>query len=497
MAMTRAKASQVTAKLDATGSTVRGLDDKLAEFVSVKDFGADPTGAADSTTAIQAAIDAHRGKIFFPVGTYKISSTIIVKEERILIGEGGGAYFSGPGFDRLTVLKPTAGFTGTKVIDVDPANIGAGLSYIYGVALRDLCIDCINIKNEAKTIISLFSLSNTETFDSIRIINNNNNCAIRIGISANVAAFECDGLVFNNIYCLQENALHTYLTPVVAIEAANEVTFRDSKFQRGALVSTVGSTAVYVTAASGRAVNAVTFDSCSFTGANVGLRIEGKNTDGSGPRWIRCLHGTFEGPLYPIVISGTATRPAQFCTIGPGNRLHPVGTILEGVVLGAYASNNTVYADEVTSVVCNENASGNTIFGGQSFTDSGTNNARLFRNANKIDVNGLFIESWTRPTLGASWVDTTASRSQAGYKKDSFGTVYLKGYLTGGTWGFPNYIFTLPAGYRPPVSGRSFEIVATGDTGVNVKIVVLQTGEVFGVGSGTQLCLDGISFLTN
>jgi hypothetical protein len=33
MALTRAKASQVTAKLDATGSTVRGLDDKLAEFV--------------------------------------------------------------------------------------------------------------------------------------------------------------------------------------------------------------------------------------------------------------------------------------------------------------------------------------------------------------------------------------------------------------------------------------------------------------------------------
>jgi hypothetical protein len=39
MAMTRAKASQITTKLGSTG-TVRGLDDKLAEMVSVKDFGA-------------------------------------------------------------------------------------------------------------------------------------------------------------------------------------------------------------------------------------------------------------------------------------------------------------------------------------------------------------------------------------------------------------------------------------------------------------------------
>jgi hypothetical protein len=57
MAMTRAKASQVTAKLDATGSTVRGLDDKLAEFVSVKDFGADPANSnAANKTALQLAI---------------------------------------------------------------------------------------------------------------------------------------------------------------------------------------------------------------------------------------------------------------------------------------------------------------------------------------------------------------------------------------------------------------------------------------------------------
>lgn len=466
-------------------------------FVSVLDFGAKGDGVTDDTAAIQAAINEHRGNILIPTGTYKISSTIIVKEERILVGEGGGAYFSGSGYQRLSVLKPTALFAGSKVIDIDPANIGAGLAYIYGVALRDLAIDCINIKDDNKVIINCASLSNTETFDSVRVINNNNNWALKIGVSANVSALECDGLVFNNLYCLQENASHTYSTPIVAIEAANEISFRDCKFQRGALVDTIGTTAVYVSASTGRAVNAVTFDSCSFTGANVGLRIVGKDADGSGPRWIRCVNGTFEGPKYPVVIVGTTSRPAQFCTIGPGNRLHPIGTISTGIVLDSYASNNTIFADEVTSVVCNADAVGNTIYGGSSFTDGGTSNARIFRNTNKMDANGFYLEAWTRPSLGSSWLDTTASRSQAGYRKDSFGNVYLKGYLTGGTWGDPNYIFTLPVGYRPPVSGRSFEIRATGDSGVSVKITVLDTGEVFGVGSGSQLCLDGIQFNAN
>lgn len=46
--------------------------------LNVLDFGADPTGVADSTAAIQAAIDTalNNTQVFVPVGTYKISSTI-------------------------------------------------------------------------------------------------------------------------------------------------------------------------------------------------------------------------------------------------------------------------------------------------------------------------------------------------------------------------------------------------------------------------------------
>lgn len=65
-----------------TGSTSRALNDKLGEFLSVKDFGAKGDGATDDTAAIQAAltyIAANGGALFWPEGEYlsgNVSATL-------------------------------------------------------------------------------------------------------------------------------------------------------------------------------------------------------------------------------------------------------------------------------------------------------------------------------------------------------------------------------------------------------------------------------------
>ena len=89
-----------------TGAVDRTTASKLQESVSVLDFGADPTGATDSTTAIQNAINSipllvnstdHGYELYFPPGIYKITSTLTVGYRRItfwapsVMGSGAAA----------------------------------------------------------------------------------------------------------------------------------------------------------------------------------------------------------------------------------------------------------------------------------------------------------------------------------------------------------------------------------------------------------------------
>jgi len=64
-----------------TNSVPETVTAKLSQYISVKDFGATGDGTTDDTTALQNAINyciANQRKLFVNVGTYKISSPLIV-----------------------------------------------------------------------------------------------------------------------------------------------------------------------------------------------------------------------------------------------------------------------------------------------------------------------------------------------------------------------------------------------------------------------------------
>ena len=64
---------------------------------NVIDFGADPTGSADSTTAIQAAVNSLTvGVVVFPAGTYKVSAKIILKSNVSLTGNNATLTYATP-----------------------------------------------------------------------------------------------------------------------------------------------------------------------------------------------------------------------------------------------------------------------------------------------------------------------------------------------------------------------------------------------------------------
>jgi Pectate lyase superfamily protein len=66
--------------------------------ISVLDYGADPTGASDSTAAIQTACNVG-GAVFFPRGNYHISQQINITLPGVYSGEGGAT--------TITLVNPT------------------------------------------------------------------------------------------------------------------------------------------------------------------------------------------------------------------------------------------------------------------------------------------------------------------------------------------------------------------------------------------------------
>lgn len=85
--LARGDGSLVSVRSPLAEAVSRSLSGKLAELVSVKDFGAVGDGLSDDTAAIQAAIDAvgavDDGVVFFPTGKYRITTSLNLTNGRV------------------------------------------------------------------------------------------------------------------------------------------------------------------------------------------------------------------------------------------------------------------------------------------------------------------------------------------------------------------------------------------------------------------------------
>jgi hypothetical protein len=71
-----------------TGAVATDVQSKLREWVSVTDFGADPTGVIDSYSAFVTALAAS-DHVFVPAGTYQVGTQINITGDKIIEGLGG------------------------------------------------------------------------------------------------------------------------------------------------------------------------------------------------------------------------------------------------------------------------------------------------------------------------------------------------------------------------------------------------------------------------
>lgn len=117
--------------------------DRLRGFVTVKDFGAVGDGVTDDTAAIQAAINSQifsnrtGGEVYFPVGTYKITSALIVLNASGVRLRGAGGNYSA-----AKITQATTGLASIILQNTENCVIG-GFS-ISGLGSSD--VDSIGIQ---------------------------------------------------------------------------------------------------------------------------------------------------------------------------------------------------------------------------------------------------------------------------------------------------------------------------------------------------------------
>lgn len=271
-------------------AVARSAQDKMRDFVSVKDFGAVGDGVADDTAAIQAAITYAATSalsvqytsfaaqssvtVCFPAGLYKVTSTITVPSTELnflLSGMGGRATFVGanPATTKCFVLEQARntifsnlnwiGFT--TATEWDTNNIDGNL-------IRYIDCDFINCGIGVDTVSYAASRSTVLVFDRCRAG----------GTTVFLKSF-CDMTVINNSHFRNANASGAF------IFADSQLTINNSMFTP------------YVTGAAARWIDITNEFSTVFGRTSVSLN--------------NCRFGPESGGGIPIIYSWLSGNTAQ------------------------------------------------------------------------------------------------------------------------------------------------------------------------------------------
>lgn len=201
---------------DSSTPVVRSLQDKIDDFVNVRDYGVSSTGNADETQALQKAIDE----------TYNRRSSVTAQRTRRAIRLNGGTYR----IDGELKIPPYATFIGEGV---DSVKI-----ILNGPAARLVT----NTGGDASADINLGEYPTAVHFKGMTIQRNGDN----------------DGLI---------------------IDGSTNIVFEDVAFA-GPRVrpTTIGSGSCVVIRSTSRDTNRIHFDRCSFSGLGYGVQIESANS---------------------------------------------------------------------------------------------------------------------------------------------------------------------------------------------------------------------------
>lgn len=154
-----------------SGQTVRTVAAKLADVVSVKDFGAVGDGVADDTAAIQAAINYAESiisgdpaysqtavTVYLPGGRYVVSSSLLIRQNSVSLqgaGQGSTGIYSTNSSANIITIQSANAFNGT---------------YLKGNSVRDIWLGGFGAANPSSGVGILADLTASTTIDNVAVI---------------------------------------------------------------------------------------------------------------------------------------------------------------------------------------------------------------------------------------------------------------------------------------------------------------------------------------
>lgn len=398
------------------GAVNRPFNLKLAESVSVKDFGAVGDGTTDDTLAIQQAIDSASG-VYFPEGVYKVTSTITLKSSLTLTGVSRGGtkllitsdipIFSLDDANTVTInsIYFTSSLTYTQT------GIGSGLHLSSGKLIGDLILnECTfnylknGIKNEGTIVVSLwtycffFMCQDWEFLDTGEVDNLlMQSCRFENSVSGAIKSN-----AFTAIDCIFEALSGNY-----AIDTTN--TNQPQIYLTSCHFESNNTLADIYLASGGIAV----FNNCSFTGPYTGAGALTStfynaivSNSPSNYEFNYCNFGTPLSARYLGAIQSTGVgNPIQFnqCTgyITNSNFLSGINTDNTDIII-----NNATFSNKSKSTLCaskeinTTDATSAYAFRSQYKTQSfASSSFYITANVTCVDSTGAIAGAWTNRTL--------------------------------------------------------------------------------------------------
>jgi hypothetical protein len=262
-------ANLVTYTPAGTGAVATTVQDKLRESVSVLDFGADPTGVADSTAAFAAALVMDKA-VYVPTGTYKATFTIPY---------GGILYGDGPAH---TIITPTAGSTHAIMLDGTIAG-GTQFCTVKNLSIRNpnAVASCSGLKLYG---LDVSDVNDNHTFSNLYISGFNygieilGRCIVStfkdittdasntgLYVASDAANYAFNANTFTNCRFINGQAYGVYITGYAGLG----LTFTGCDFEQNNLNNVVGGAGIEIENA-----ETVTFQGCYWEANGAGIPVD-------------------------------------------------------------------------------------------------------------------------------------------------------------------------------------------------------------------------------